>query len=202
MPPLGERIRALRQERKHTLHDVSEGAGLTPSFLSRLERDKVNISVANLRKIANFFGVPMTHFFSSEEAPAAEVIRAADRRRLHAMDEKLQVEALLPEGEFHPDAFEAVVAPGGQSTRRAPREGRALLLLLEGRLRCFVGDKHYELQAGDSLYLRNGADYGWDNTGEEPARFLLIQPLGYRLDTDSAADTTRISATDTRMKRR
>ncbi len=186
MPTLGERIRALRQERKHTLHDVSAGAGLTPSFLSRLERDKVNISVANLRRIANFFGVPMTHFFSNEEAPAVEVLRAAGRRKLLSLSagEKLQVEALLPEGEFHPDAFEAVVAPQGKSMRRAPRDGRALLLLLEGQLLCHVGDERYELQAGDSLYLRNGADYGWENIADEPARFLLIQPLGYRSDTD------------------
>lgn len=185
MPTLGERIRTLRQERKQTLHDVSKGAGLTPSFLSRLERDKVNISVANLRKIANFFGVPMTHFFSSEEAPAVEIIRAAERRKLLSASEKLQVEALLPEGEFHPDAFEAVVAPNGKSTRRAPREGRALILLLEGQLRCHVGEECYDLQAGDSLYLRNGADYGWENIATEPARFLLIQPLGHRTDTDS-----------------
>jgi transcriptional regulator with XRE-family HTH domain len=189
MPTLGERIRTLRQERKYTLHDVSEGAGLTPSFLSRLERDKVNISVANLRRIANFFSVPMTHFFSSEEAPAVEVIHAAERRKLHSVGEKLQVEALLPEGEFHPDAFEAVVAPQGKSTRRAPREGRALLLLLEGQLSCHVGDERYDLQAGDSLYLRNGADYGWENISSEPARFLLIQPLGYRTSTDSVTDT-------------
>ncbi len=179
MPTLGERIRALRQERKYTLHDVSEGAGLTPSFLSRLERDKVNISVANLRKIANFFGVPMTHFFSSEEAPAVEIIRSADRRQLRSSGEKLQVEALLPEGEFHPDAFEAIVAPKGCSTRRAPREGRALIHVLKGQLRCRVGEETYELYAGDSLYVRDGTEYGWENHGTEPARFLLIQPLGY-----------------------
>lgn len=180
MPTLGERIRALRQERKATLHDVSVGAGLTPSFLSRLERDKVNISVANLRKIADFFGVPMTYFFSSEEAPALEILRASVRRKLQVVGENLQVEALLPEGEFHPDAFEARVAPGGSSVRQAPREGRALLFLLQGRLRCHAGDEVYELQPGDSLYVRNGTEYSWDNPSGEVARFLLIQPLGYR----------------------
>lgn len=181
MPTLGERIRALRQERKLTLHDVSEGADLTPSFLSRLERDRVNISVANLRKIANFFGVPITYFFSSEEAPAVEVLRAAERRKLQAVGEKLQVESLLPEGEFHPDVFEALVFPQGRSSRRAPREGRALLFLLEGELRCYVGEETYDLRAGDSLYIRNGAEYGWENVGPKAARFLVIQPLGYRV---------------------
>lgn len=180
MPTLGERIRSLRQERKFTLHDVSMGAGLTPSFLSRLERDKVNISVANLRKIANFFGVPMTYFFSSEEAPAVEVIRAADRRRLRAAEEKLTVAGLLPEGEFHPDAFEAVVRPGGRSHRQAPREGRALLFLIRGQLNCRVGEESYALEAGDALYIRNGTAYAWENRGPGDAHFLLIQPLGYR----------------------
>jgi len=189
MPTLGERIRALRQERKYTLHDVSQGAGLTPSFLSRLERDKVNISVTNLRKIANFFGVPMTHFFSSEQAPVVEVVRAEERRKLYATREKMEVEALLPEGEFHPDAFEAVIAPQGKSMRRAPHKGRALLLLLEGQLRCYVEEEHFDLQAGDSLYLCNGAEYGWENVSMEPARFLLIQPLGYRTLTDFAPHT-------------
>jgi transcriptional regulator with XRE-family HTH domain len=180
MPTLGERIRALRQERKYTLHDVSVGAGLTPSFLSRLERDKVNISVANLRKIANFFSVPMTYFFSSEEAPAIEVIRSEDRRKLRASEEKLYVQGLLPEGEFHPDAFEAVVSAGGKSVRKAPREGRALLFLMEGKLRCQVGEETYDLSAGDTLYIRNGTEYGWENPGPEDAHFLLVQPLGYR----------------------
>lgn len=180
MPTLGERIRALRQERKCTLHAVSVGAGLTPSFLSRLERDKVNISVANLRKIASFFGVPMTYFFTSEEAPAVQVLHAADRRRLRSAAEKLQVEALLPEGEFLPEVLEAVVFPGGKSTRRVPAGGRTLIFLLAGRLRCQVGEESYDLEAGDSLYIRHGVAYGWENAGPKPARFLLIRPPGDR----------------------
>ncbi|MBO9315274.1 MAG: helix-turn-helix transcriptional regulator, partial [Chloroflexus sp.] len=64
---LGQKIGRLRQERGLTLQEVAEGSGLTPSFLSRLERDKVNISVANLRKLAQFFSVQMTHFFEGED---------------------------------------------------------------------------------------------------------------------------------------
>ncbi len=182
MPTLGERIRALRQERNFTLHQVSAGAGLTPSFLSRLERDKVNVSVANLAKIANFFGVPMTYFFSREDAPPVEVLSVGERPELVAPGENLRVRGLLPEGEFHPNAFEAVSLPGGKSVRQAPREGRALLFLIVGRLRCFVGGETYELQAGDSLYIRDGTEYGWENPFPEPAHFLFIQPLGYRGD--------------------
>lgn len=180
MATLGERIRALRQERRLTLQEVSAGADLTPSFLSRLERDKVNISVANLRKIADFFGVPVTYFFRSEEAPAVEVVRAGERTVLEAREEGLRVRALLPEGEFHPDAFEAVVAPSGKSSRRASHGGRVLLYLVEGRLRCWADGERYDLEPGDALFLRDGVAYGWENPGPGDARFILIQPLGFR----------------------
>jgi len=50
MATLGARLRHLRRERDCTLQEVSDGSGLTPSFLSRLERGIVNISVGNLRK--------------------------------------------------------------------------------------------------------------------------------------------------------
>ncbi len=180
MATLGERIRALRQERKLTLQEVSVGADLTPSFLSRLERDKVNISVANLRKIADFFGVPVTYFFRSEETPAFEVMRAGERRVLEAREEGLRVRALIPEDELHPDAFEAMVAPHGRSSRRAPRGGKVLLYLVEGRLRCWADGERYDLEAGDALYLRDGVAYGWENPGPGEARFILVQPLGFR----------------------
>ena len=68
------------------------------------------------------------------------------------------------------------------------RNDYALILLLEGQLQCQVGDETYGLQPGDSLYLRNGAEYGWENAGDTPARFLLIQPLGYRVAGTEAAD--------------
>ena len=81
---LGQRIARLRQGHAQTLQEVANGAGLTPSFLSRLERDQVNISVNNLRKLAQFFGVPMTFFFEGEEQGSpVVVVRAGERPRLN-----------------------------------------------------------------------------------------------------------------------
>jgi len=79
MTTLGARLRRLRREHGCTLQDVSNGSGLTPSFLSRLERGIVNISVGNLRKVAAFFGVPITFFFTEELSPRGLVVRAGER---------------------------------------------------------------------------------------------------------------------------
>ncbi|MGC8874077.1 MAG: helix-turn-helix domain-containing protein [Chloroflexia bacterium] len=179
MASLGERIRALRLERKMTLQEVSAGADLTPSFLSRLERDRVNISVANLRKIASFFGVPVTYFFSSEEVPSLEIVRSEERRTLEVREEGLRLRGLLPDGEHHAGAVEAIVAPGGKSSRRAPRDGQVLVYVIWGRLRFWADGESHELGSGDALLLRDGTLYGWENTGSEDAHFILIQPLGF-----------------------
>jgi transcriptional regulator with XRE-family HTH domain len=75
MPMLGPRIRELRQGRGLTLEQVAADTGLSVSFLSMLERDKVSISVDNLERLANYYEVHMVHFFSGPEASPVLVTR-------------------------------------------------------------------------------------------------------------------------------
>jgi len=53
---LGERVRALRQERGLTLRELSRSAGLSERFLSDLESGRANISVLNLEAVARVLG--------------------------------------------------------------------------------------------------------------------------------------------------
>ncbi len=55
----GKRLRESRKVRRISLEQLSRGTELSVSFLSRLERGQVNISVDNLKKIANFLGIRM-----------------------------------------------------------------------------------------------------------------------------------------------
>ncbi|NCC33590.1 MAG: XRE family transcriptional regulator, partial [Chloroflexia bacterium] len=128
---LGQKIGRLRQERGLTLQEVSEGSGLTPSFLSRLERDKVNISVANLRKLAQFFSVQMTHFFEGEDnQQVGQMMRASERIRLSLDEAPVQVFALLPpNGDLEARLIEARPGSGQQSFSS---RGSQMVLVLEG----------------------------------------------------------------------
>jgi transcriptional regulator with XRE-family HTH domain len=169
---LGQRIARLRQERNQTLQDVADGAELTPSFLSRLERDQVNISVANLRKLAQFFGVPMTYFFEGEDrGPAAIVTRAGERPRLSQPRAAAQIHALT-QAHASMGARLLDASPGAAGVD----EGERLLFVLEGQLRCQVADDVYMLEAGDTLWVRRAAQVHWENSEGEPATVLIIQP--------------------------
>lgn len=173
---LGQRIARLRQERGLTLQEVADGAGLTPSFLSRLERDQVNISVANLRKLAQFFGVAMVYFFEGESTgPAAELIRATERPGLLPTQIDAQVYALVPsDSDLDVRLIEA--RPGA----RQQCDGERLVYLLRGQLRYHVGEETYTLGAGDTLFLRREAPQRWECIGAEPAAILLVRPSSRR----------------------
>jgi transcriptional regulator with XRE-family HTH domain len=168
---LGQRIARLRQERNQTLQDVANGAGLTPSFLSRLERDQVNISVANLRKLAQFYDVSMTYFFEGEErGPVALVVRAADRPRLSSPRAPAQVYALtLPHSRFAARLVE--LGPDAVFEE----EGDYLLFVMSSQLRCYIDDEVFELEAGDVLATQRPAAARWENLGDQPATVLIVQ---------------------------
>ncbi|PDV99414.1 helix-turn-helix domain-containing protein [Candidatus Chloroploca asiatica] len=178
---LGQKIGRLRQERGLTLQEVSEGSGLTPSFLSRLERDKVNISVANLRKLAQFFSVQMTHFFEGEDnQQVGQMMRTSERIRLSLDEAPVQVFALLPpNSDLEARLIEARPGSGQQSFSS---RGSQMVLVLEGVLNFTLGDEEYALNTGDTLFYRDDVPNSWVNTGTTIAHVLTISVLSGRED--------------------
>jgi transcriptional regulator with XRE-family HTH domain len=178
---LGQKIGRLRQERGLTLQEVSEGSGLTPSFLSRLERDKVNISVANLRKLAQFFSVQMTHFFEGEDNQLVGlVVPVEERVRLSLDDAAVQVFSLLPpNSEIEARLIEARPGSGQQGFSS---RGSQMILVLQGQLRYNLGDEEYTLRAGDTLFYRDDVAHSWVNSGDGSATMLTISTLSGRDD--------------------
>jgi transcriptional regulator with XRE-family HTH domain len=170
---LGQKIGRLRQERGLTLQEVSDGSGLTPSFLSRLERDKVNISVANLRKLALFFNVQMTHFFEGEDSQqAGQVFRPEDRVKLSLEDAPVQVYSLLPaNSEIEARLIEAQPGSGQQGFSG---RGYQMLYLMQGHLHYNLGEEEYDLQAGDTLFYREDLAHSWMNIGDNVAMLLTV----------------------------
>ncbi len=165
MTTLGTRLRHLRRERGCTLQEVSDGSGLTPSFLSRLERGIVNISVGNLRKVAAYFGVPITHFFTEELVPRGIAVRADERVIQETAGTLIRRASLLPAEATHLFAEIIQIAPGMASEAPLNRLSRALVYVLSGRLTCGLGGQEMVLREGDVLYQRRPAGLRWSNEG-------------------------------------
>jgi transcriptional regulator with XRE-family HTH domain len=63
---VGKRVRELRHKAQVTQRDIAERSGLTVSYLSRLENDRITPSVRTLRKIAEALEVPVSALFDGD----------------------------------------------------------------------------------------------------------------------------------------
>jgi transcriptional regulator with XRE-family HTH domain len=67
---IGERLRALREERKLSQGDIEKKTGLLRCYLSRVENGHTVPSVETLEKMARALEIPMYKlFYESEEPP-------------------------------------------------------------------------------------------------------------------------------------
>jgi len=66
----GERIKALRRSLGWTQDRLSQEAGISKSFLSEIENDKVSVSGEYLLKIANTLNTSLDYLMKGEVAPS------------------------------------------------------------------------------------------------------------------------------------
>ncbi len=64
---IGERVKKLRQEKRMSLSELAEQAGVAKSYLSSLERNlQTNPSIQFLEKIAAVLNVPVDHLIHEQ----------------------------------------------------------------------------------------------------------------------------------------
>lgn len=178
MPHIGPRLRELRQSRGLTLEQVAANTGLSVSFLSMLERDKVSVSVDNLERLARYYQVHMVHFFSSEADSPVLVTRRADiLRRLEENGESPASVTLLvnrPNPRMEPLLVH--IAPGREEPHFRKHEADTLVYILSGRARLVseTGEE-IDLEEGDLAYYVNLPHRRFINASQnEPLTLLLI----------------------------
>ncbi|WP_436375007.1 helix-turn-helix domain-containing protein [Cytobacillus sp. BC1816] len=64
---IGDRVKKLRQEKKMSLSELADQAGVAKSYLSSLERNlQTNPSIQFLEKIAGVLNVPLDHLINEQ----------------------------------------------------------------------------------------------------------------------------------------
>lgn len=71
-PPMGTRIRQARAAQGMTLRELARRIGVSPSFVSQLERNKVNASVGTLYNLVNALGMSMDELMTTTADGAAD----------------------------------------------------------------------------------------------------------------------------------
>lgn len=178
---LGARIRALRLSGRRSLRAVAADAGVTESFLSRVERGIASPSIATLRRIAEALGSTIGGLF---EGPASNgrVVRAGERRQLVDTKRKWKEFLLTPRDSKQ---FQVILSFIEPHTGTGPQpyshdSDQECVIVLKGRMEFWVADEYYELDEGDSLVFESRLPHRNRNPGPRRAQVLwIISPPSY-----------------------
>lgn len=176
---VGAKIRALRKIRGISLQQMAQETGMSYSYLSGLENDKHSVSIANLQRIAGFFGVDMVYFLlPSGSVP--RVFRKQDLFEENSAFENISYRVVTPNDSSNLQASYVYLPPFSPSERQIHKHGKGqeIILALDGCVHVMVEDEKYKLEAGDSILFEAAVEHVIF-TEEQPATFVLISSPPY-----------------------
>lgn len=173
---LGADLRALRKTRGVTLSDLSERLGRSVGWLSQVERDLSDPSVADLRQIAGVLGVPLSLLFGQAATPieeAGHIVRRGARRPIGSGADGLVEELLSPDLTDDFEVVHSTFAPHSRIGRTVTRPTRELGYVVSGDLDLTIGGRSFTLHPGDSFRIR-GEPFEWCNPYDAPAVVIWV----------------------------
>ena len=179
MTALGERIKALRQERSLQQRHLAEKAALTPSMVSQIESGRLTPALNTLGRIAAALGVPIAALFDGQPAGHFQVTRRKDCPVV-SFDGSSEKWTVLGAGLFE-GKIRAVVSTleargkGVTTDKVVIKPGQMkLFYVLDGTVGLRYNGERQTLEAGDSALLDGGLPHGWENLGTRKARVLWV----------------------------
>src|SRR5215470_150638 len=146
---IGAQLRAARLAARMSMAEVAEQAGLTKGYVSKLERDLANVSVASLIRICDALGVSVGSLF---EASRGEVVRRGAYPPFNFGGAGISEFLLTPSSEKRLQAILSDIEPGGGSGDEpyALPADVEFVFVLAGRLQITVADEQITLDQGDA----------------------------------------------------
>ncbi len=157
-PRIGAQLRAARQAARKSMAEVAEQSGLTKGFLSKLERDLTNISVASLIRLCDALGISVGSLF---QAAKGEAVRKGEYPPINFGGKGVREYLLTPAGEKRVQAILSDIEPGGGSEDEPyslPTDVE-FAFVLAGQLRIVVAGEHVTLDVGDAFTFQSSIEH-------------------------------------------
>ncbi|MCV7229435.1 helix-turn-helix domain-containing protein [Mycolicibacterium komossense] len=172
---LGERVAAYRRLRGMSMRFLAAGAGVSPSFLSQLERGLSNATINTTRRIAAALGVSLADLVDGEIKYTRGVVRAIDRP-LYSADLGCVKHVVSQAPRSSTEIYQGTLEPGG-ATGISPLShdhAQEFLIVLRGTVRVTVGPDVYDMYRNDSLEYFSSVPHLVQNVSDEAAEVLWV----------------------------
>jgi transcriptional regulator with XRE-family HTH domain len=162
-------LKLLRIQNGLTLESLAHAAGLTRSFLSKVERGLSTPSIGTALQLAKALGVSVEQLFG-QDAPATSVSIARGA----------SIDAAFPQpiaGQITNGRLSAFVMRPSQNAVRKPSSrhaGEELLYVLSGCIDLQLSDRTETLHAGDCAHFDSAIPHKATSLSKPEARLLLV----------------------------
>lgn len=169
---IGERIRNLRNSNGLTQQELADRTELTKGFISQLERGQVSASVVTLFDLIECLGTTPAEFFRQEE----EKVVFSEQEYFEKIDEEgNSIQWIVPSAQkYQMEPLLVVLQPRGKLEEDKPHTGEEFGFVLSGRLNLHLGEKTYQIKAGESFYYQASQAHYLENPGSRPAKLIWI----------------------------
>jgi transcriptional regulator with XRE-family HTH domain len=171
------RLKLLRKKLGVTLEQLAETAGLTKSYLSKVERGLSTPSIAAALKLAKALNVKVEELFTEENVTldSYSLVRAADRQSLTA-DAQGAGYAVLAHQASQRELLPFMIYPPREFTDRTFKEhlGEEFLFVHDGQVEVDFMNEKLLLSRGDALHFNAQKPHRLRSVGDTPAQLLVV----------------------------
>lgn len=182
---IGDRLAELRKQHRYSIRKLAERAGVSASLISDVERGKVEPSISTLKRLSGALGTTLTYFFSHASQPAGRVVRAGERvpidgdfgdGELRAIEARgVRFELASPGNAGQIEAIYGRYEPGASvGEEMFTHEGEEWGMVLEGRLKVWVGEEIHFLDPGDSIWFPSTVPHRMENVADGVTEYVWI----------------------------
>jgi transcriptional regulator with XRE-family HTH domain len=169
-------LQALRSERGWSLDQLALRSGVSKGVLVALEQGRSNPNLATLARIADAFGVPVTHLLDSSDEPVVRITGQQDARTLWRGEAGGTGTILAAtEPPWAVELWRWVVQPGERWGGDAHTPGNRELICIEsGVITLTVSARRYQVGPGQCARFPGSLPHGYANEGTEPVLMTMI----------------------------
>lgn len=155
---IGQRIRKIREEKGLSLEEISNMTGFDVSFLSSIEKNKIQPQLGTLIKLSKALDSAFGRLVSGVGDKLYSITRKDERRTVSRSTSKKGHRKLYTYKSLAPDVkgrhMEALIVRLEEDPEKevSVHEGEEFIFVLNGEVALEIGDDRYELEPGDSAY--------------------------------------------------
>jgi transcriptional regulator with XRE-family HTH domain len=186
-PPIGPRIRALRDAMDLSLRDLADRCGVSAPMLSQVERGETSPTLAVATRIAAGLDLKLSQLLRLDEGGTVAIVRAGERRPGTSDPASgHEAEILTPplpgqRAELSRHVLRGHAKTGGPGDPPMHEPGsRETALVQAGCVVLQIDGERYELAAGDCVTFDADLPHHFENPGSDDAILLAVVSAGLR----------------------